>query len=147
MKVILQQDIIGLGDAGDIVDVSDGYARNYLLPKKLVILATNVSKKAVEHQMRLIKIKKEKRRNQIEKLIESLSTVEITIRANVGGEGKLFGSVTSIDIAKELKELGFEIDKRKIILESPIKHIGRFDVPIKLDKGYTTKIGVTVEKG
>ena len=146
MKVILQKDIQGLGDAGDIKDVSNGYARNYLLPKKLVILANEVSKKAVAHQARLIKRKKEKRRNKIESLSETLSSIEITINVNVGEEGKLFGSVTSMDIARKLKELGYEIDKRKIQLDEPIKHIGKYDVPIKLDEGFTSIIIVTVDK-
>ena len=146
MKVILQQDVTGLGESGDIKDVSSGYVRNYLLPQKLVILANEVSKKAIEHQKRLVKIKKEKRRNKIEKLSESLSSIEVTINANVGEGGKLFGSVTSMDIAKKLQEQGFDIDKRKIQLDDPIRQTGRFEVPIKLDEGFTPKIQVTVDK-
>ncbi|MDY6934778.1 MAG: 50S ribosomal protein L9 [Spirochaetota bacterium] len=146
MKVILQQDIQYLGEAGDIKEVSDGYARNYLLPKKLVILSNEVSKKAMEHQKRLIRRKKEKRRNRIEKLAESLTGIEVSMNAQVGEEGKLFGSVTSIDIAKKLKELGYEIDKRKIQLVEPIKHIGRYEVPIKLDEGFTAKVAIIVDK-
>ena len=146
MKVILQKDIQGLGDAGDMKEVSNGYARNYLLPKKLVILANEVSKKAVAHQDRLIKRKKEKRRNTIENLSKTLSSLEITINANVGEEGKLFGSVTSMDIAKKLKELGYDIDKRKIQLDDPIKHTGKYEVPIKLDEGFSSIIMVTVGK-
>ena len=111
MKVILQNDVPGLGEAGDIKDVSNGYVRNYLLPKKMVIVSNEVSKKAIEHQSRLIKIKKEKRKNQIEKLVDSLSNLEIHIGANVGEEGKLFGSVTTIDIAKKLITMyGYEPD-------------------------------------
>ena len=146
MKVILQQDVIGLGESGDIKDVSPGYVRNYLLPQKLVIVANEVSKRAIEHQKRLVKIKKEKRRNKIEKISEALSSIEVSIEANVGEGGKLFGSVTSIDIAKKLQEQGFEIDKRKIQLDDPIKQIGKYEVPIKLDEGFTSKIWVTVDK-
>jgi large subunit ribosomal protein L9 len=124
MKVILQKDVANLGDAGDIKEVAEGYARNFLLPRKLVIVANESSKRAVEHQNKLIRIKKEKRRKDSEKLASSLTGVEITITAQVGEEGKLFGSVTAIDIAKKLKEKGFEVDKRKIIIENPIKQEG-----------------------
>ncbi len=147
MKVILQKDIQNLGEAGDIRDVSDGYARNYLLPRNLVILANEASKKILQHQEKLIKIKKAKRRKHSEKLFESLKDLEVKIAANAGEEGKLFGAVTPIDIAKKLKELGFEIDKRKIIQDEPIKQVGDYVIPLKLDAGLTAEIKVIVEKG
>lgn len=146
MKVILQKDVPNLGDAGDIKDVANGYARNYLLPRKLVIMANDSSKKAVEHQNKLIKVKKEKRKKDSEKVAEGISGLEIKIIAQVGEEGKLFGSVTSMDIAKKLSENGFEIDKRKIHLENPIKNIGEYEIPLKLDEGLTTNIKVVVDK-
>ena len=124
MKVILQKDIPNLGEAGDIKDVANGYARNYLLPRKLVIKSNEGSKKALLHEQRLIEIKKVKRKKQQEKLLESLSNIEISIPAYSGEEGKLFGSVTSIDIAKKLSEVGYNIDKRKIQLADPIKQLG-----------------------
>ncbi|PKL35292.1 MAG: 50S ribosomal protein L9 [Spirochaetae bacterium HGW-Spirochaetae-1] len=146
MKVILQKDVPNLGDAGDIKDVADGYARNYLLPQKLVILANSSSQKAAEHQKRLIKFKKEKRKKVSEKLSESMSGIEIKLTAQVGDEDKLFGSITTMDIAKQLKMLGFEIDKRKIQMEQPIKELGEFEIPVKLEEGLTAKIKVIVEK-
>ena len=146
MKVILQKDVPNLGDAGDIKDVAAGYARNYLLPRKLVILGNESSKKAIGHQGKLIKLKKEKRKKESEKIAEGISGLEIKIVAQVGEEGKLFGSVTSMDISKKLKENGFEIDKRKINLENPIKNVGEYDVPLKLDEGLTTNIKVVVDK-
>ena len=146
MKVILQKDVPNLGDAGDIKDVAAGYARNYLLPRKLVILANDSSKRAVDHQEKLVKLKKEKRKKESEKIAEGISGVEVKIVAQVGEEGKLFGSVTSMDIAKKLKENGFEIDKRKIQLENPIKDVGEYEVPLKLDEGLTTNIKVVVDK-
>jgi len=146
MKVILQKDIANLGDAGDIKEVSDGYARNYLLPKKLVIIANESSKKAIEHQKKLIKIKKDKRKKESEKIAEGIKGIELTIPAQVGEEGKLFGSVTSMDIAKHLAEKGFNIDKRKILLESPIKHEGEYTVNIKLDEGLSATVKVNVVK-
>jgi large subunit ribosomal protein L9 len=146
MKVILQKDIPNLGDAGDIKDVSDGYARNYLLPRKLVIVANDSSKKAAEHQKKLIKVKKEKRKKLSEKMAEGLTGIEVRIAAQVGEEGKLFGSVTAMDIAKKLKEQGFEVDKRKIIIEHPIKQEGEYSIKIKLDEGQAPEIKVIVAK-
>ncbi len=146
MKVILQKDIPNLGDAGDIRDVAEGYARNYLLPRKMVIAANESSKKAIEHQDKLIKKKKEKRKMLSEKLAERISGLEIAISVQVGEEGKLFGSVTSLDIAKKLKEKGFDIDKRKILLESPIRQEGEHSVKIKLDEGQAPSIKVIVGK-
>lgn len=144
MKVILQKDVPNLGDAGDIKEVADGFARNYLLPRKLVIPADESSRRVVEHQKRLIHIKKEKRKKQSQKIAESLAGIELRIAARVGEEGKLFGSVTSMDIAKSLKERGFEIDKRKIVIEQPIKQEGEYTVTIKLDEGQSVEIKVIV---
>jgi len=147
MKVILQKDIPNLGDAGDIKDVADGYARNYLLPKKLVLLANESSRKAIEHQRKLIKLKKDKRKKESEKVAEALNGVEIQIEAQVGEEGKLFGSVTSMDIAAKLLEKGHEVDKRKILLDAPIKQEGEFEITIKLEEGLNAQIKVSVVKG
>ena len=144
MKVILQKDIPSLGDAGDIKEVAEGFARNYLLPKKLVIVANDSSKKAIEHQKKLIKIKKDKRKKSSEQIAQSMTGVELTITAQVGEEGKLFGSVTSMDIARSLREKGFEIDKRKILLDAPIKQEGEFNVSIKLEEGLTASVKVNV---
>ncbi|PKL16626.1 MAG: 50S ribosomal protein L9 [Spirochaetae bacterium HGW-Spirochaetae-5] len=146
MKVILQKDIPNLGDAGDIKEVAEGFARNFLLPKKLVIVANDSSKKAIDHQKKLIKIKKDKRKKTSEQIAASMSDVEITIPAQVGEEGKLFGSITSMDIAKELKLKGFDIDKRKIQLDSPIKSEGEFKVSIKLEEGLSATVKVIVVK-
>ena len=146
MKVILQKDIPSLGDAGDIKEVAEGFARNYLLPKNLVIVANESSKKAVEHQMKLIKIKKDKRKKTSEQLAASMADIEITIPAKVGEEGKLFGSITSMDIARHLKDKGFDIDKRKILLDSPIKSEGEFKISIKLEEGLSAAVKVVVVK-
>ena len=147
MKVILQRDIANLGEAGDIKDVSDGFARNFLLPKKLVILANESSQRAIEHQRKLVKIKKEKRKKESEKLMESVNSLELQIAAQVGEEEKLFGSVTAMDISRALKEKGFEIDKRKIHIEEPIKKLGDHKVSIKLDEGLTARVKVSVVRG
>lgn len=146
MKVILQKDVPNLGDAGDIKDVATGYARNYLLPQKLVIPANESSKKAIEHQKKLIKFKKEKRKKTSEKIAENMSGIVLTIPAQVGEEGKLFGSITSMEIARRLSEQGFAIDKRKIVMDSPIKHEGEFEVSVKLDEGLNTTVKIIVVK-
>jgi large subunit ribosomal protein L9 len=146
MKVILQKDIPSLGDAGDIREVAEGFARNYLLPKKLVIVANESSKKAIDHQKKLIRIKKDKRKKTSEQLAASMSDIELTISAKVGEEGKLFGSITSMDIAKQLKEKGFDVDKRKILLDNPIKSEGEFKIAIKLEEGLTATVKVNVVK-
>src|SRR4030042_2219234 len=146
MRVILQKDILNLGGAGDIKEVSDGYARNYLLPRKLVIVANESSRRAAEHQKKLIKLKKEKRKKQSEKLAESFTGIELHFTVQVGEEGKLFGSVTAMDIAKKLKEKGFEIDKRKVVIDNPIRQEGEYTGKIKLDEGRTPAIKVVVGK-
>lgn len=146
MKVILQKDIHNLGDAGDIKEVADGYARNFLLPRKFVIRANEKNKKEAEHQKKLIRIKKEKRRKESEKLNEALSGVSLVIKAKVGEEGKLFGSVTNIDVAKQLSDLGYSIDRKKIQLENPIKQEGEYEIPVRLDDGITAKVKLSVEK-
>jgi large subunit ribosomal protein L9 len=146
MKVILQKDVPNLGDAGDIKEVADGYARNYLLPRKLVIAANESSRKVMEHQGRLIRLKKEKRKKLSEKIAGNMAGLELTIKAQVGEEGKLFGSVTAIDIAKALKAQGFEIDKRKIVIDSPIRQVGDYKVKIRLDEGQIPEIKVIVDK-
>ncbi len=146
MKVVLQKDIPNLGDAGDIKEVAEGYARNFLLPKNLVLPATANSQKSLEHQKKLIRIKKEKRKKVSEKISEALSALELKFTVQVGEDDRLFGSVTSMDIAKKLQELGHEVDKRKINLETPIKKLGEFTVPVKLDEGLTAELKVIVDK-
>ncbi|MFW5769972.1 MAG: 50S ribosomal protein L9 [Spirochaetota bacterium] len=146
MKVILQKDIPNLGDAGDVKEVADGYARNFLLPKRLVIQYNESSERAIRHQKKLINFKKEKGRSQSEKMAESVANLEIKIIAQVGEEDKLFGSVTSMDIAKHLAEKGYQVDKRKIQLDEPIKKKGEYEVPVKLDEGVAATIKVIVDK-
>jgi len=146
MRVILQKDVQNLGEAGDIKEVAEGFARNFLLPKKLVIPYNESSAKAIEHQKKLVKIKKEKRKKEGQKLVEALSSVALTIGAQVGEDEKLFGSVTAIDIADKLVQMGYTIDKRKIVLPEPIKKAGEHEVKIKLEEGLTATIKVSVVK-
>ncbi|MCD6320492.1 MAG: 50S ribosomal protein L9 [Candidatus Desulfofervidaceae bacterium] len=132
MKVILREEVSSLGQIGDIVDVANGYARNYLIPKKLALPATRKNMKALEHERQILLQKRQRLKHRAENLAAKLNTITCEIAKQVGEEGKIFGSVTAMDIAKALEEKGIEIDKRKIVLETPIKHIGDYEVPIKL---------------
>jgi len=144
MKVILTQDMDSLGLAGEIVDVARGYARNYLIPKKIALDATEDNIKRTETQRKTIEVKRVKLKEDAQKIKERLAEVMISIAQKVGEEDKLYGSVTSMNIADELEKQGITIDRRKIILDKPIKSLGEFSVPIKLHPQVTASIKVTV---
>ena len=132
MKVILRKDIEKLGNAGDIVTVKDGYARNYLLPRGLAVPATPGNLRAIEEEKKLAELRANREKRAAEKLAEKLNSVSVTATVSVGEEDKIFGAVTTQMIADLLKEKGYDIDRRKIHLEEPIKALGIYDVPIKL---------------
>ena len=145
MEVILKEDVNKLGHRGDVVKVADGYGRNYLLPGKLAIEATP-NNKAVIEQMKGSSIRKlAKEKIEAEHLATLLASVELVFERKVGENEHLFGSVTSGDIAHQLEEKGFTIDRRKISLEEPLKSLGEFHVPIKLHREVTTHLKVTVK--
>ena len=145
MEVILKEDVIKLGNRGDVVKVADGYGRNYLLPGKLAIEAT-ANNKAVIEQMKGSSIRKlAKEKIEAEALSKQLEAVELLFERKVGDNDHLFGSVTSGDIAHQLAEKGFTIDRRKISLEEPLKQLGEFHVPIKLHREVTSHLKVTVK--
>ncbi|MEW6054906.1 MAG: 50S ribosomal protein L9 [Nitrospirota bacterium] len=144
MKVILKDDIKNLGTMGQIVDVSDGFARNYLVPKGLAVEANTKNVKALEHDKRIIQEKAKKIKNQAQEFSEKISGMTLIIKAKAGEEGKLFGSVTSMDIAEQMKHEGIEIDKKKISIEEPIKRIGSFTVSIKTHPEITAQLNVQV---
>lgn len=144
MQVILLEDVLSLGKAGDLVKVSDGYGRNYLIPQKKAILATEKSLKVIEHQKRQVQQRMEKTRRDAEKMGHRIETLSCTFVKTVGESGKLFGSVTSMDIENYLKENGIEVDRKKISLEEPIKNLGMFTVPIKLHSEVTANLKVWV---
>ena len=145
MKVILIQDMDALGLEGEIVNVADGYARNYLIPKELALKANEQNIKLMETQSKKIEIKRLKAKEDAEKVKEKMTGMVITISQKAGEEEKLFGSVTSMDIATHLEKQGITIDRRKIALDKPIKTIGEFDVLVKLYPGVTVSIKVVVE--
>jgi len=144
MKVILLEDVPSLGKAGDLAKVSDGYGRNYLIPQKKAMVATEKSVKVVEHQKRLVQQRMDKTRKDAEKLGRQIEGLSCTFAKTVGESGKLFGSVTSMDIEDYLKENGIEVDRKKIALDEPIKNLGMFTVPIKLHPEVTTHLKVWV---
>lgn len=146
MQVILKTDVEKLGKAGDVLVVADGYARNYLIPRNLAVLATEKNRRALEHEKRMEFEKAAKEKRDAEKLAEALNGVSCTVRAQVGENERLFGSVTSLDIANALQEQGFEIDRKKIILDEPIRELGVFTVPVRVHTDITANIKVWVVK-
>ena len=146
MEVILRDYVEKLGKRGEIVKVSDGYARNYLLPRKLALPATEGNKKHVERERRIVETREAEEKSQAEAIVSRLSTVDITIARRVGETEQLYGSVTATDISDFLKTKGFEIDRRKLILPEPIKTIGEHDVPLKLHREVTAPLKVKVVK-
>ena len=145
MEVILKEDVSKLGHRGDVVKVADGYGRNYLLPGKLAIEAT-LANRAVIEQMKGSAVRKLAKEKVIaEDLSKKLESVELVFERKVGENDHLFGSVTSSDIAAQLEEKGYTVDRRKISLEEPLKSLGEFHVPIKLHREVTTHLKVTVK--
>lgn len=145
MEVILKEDVNKLGHRGDVVKIADGYGRNYLLPGKLAIEATPANKAVIE-QMKGSAIRRLAKEKVIaEDLSKKLESVELVFERKVGENDHLFGSVTSGDIAHQLEEKGYTIDRRKISLEEPLRSLGEFHVPIKLHREVTSHIKVTIK--
>jgi large subunit ribosomal protein L9 len=144
MKVILRQDFEQLGKIGDVVDVKDGYARNYLIPRNLAYQATESSIRILEEEKKQFAKKLEKERKEAEVLAADLGKLSITIKMKVGEDDKLFGSVTSQMISDAVVEKGVKLEKRQVALEEPIKSLGIYDVPIKLSGGVSGLIKVWV---
>ncbi|HEX4308965.1 MAG TPA: 50S ribosomal protein L9 [Acidobacteriaceae bacterium] len=145
MEVILREDVSNLGHRGDVVKVADGYGRNYLLPKKLAMEATAANKAVIE-QMKASAVRRSaKEKAEAEQLVTQLNTVALVFERKVGEGDHLFGSVTSGDIAQGLTDKGFNIDRRKVQLDEPLKSTGEFHVPVKLHREVTAHISVTVK--
>ncbi len=144
MELILREDVSNLGRRGDVVNVKDGYGRNYLLPKKLAVPLTEGNKKVVEQQ-KVAALKREAHeKSEAEQLAGMVSQQRLVIARKAGENGTLFGSVTSIDIAEALHKSGYEIDRRKIVLEDPLKQLGEFSVPVRLHRDVTATVTVQV---
>jgi len=146
MEVILREDIEKLGSRGEVVKVASGYARNFLLPKRLAVLATESNKKIVEQERQAHLRREVKVVSEAQDLGKMMGAVTVTIAQKAGEADQLFGSVTSKDIAEALAAQNFTIDRRKIHLEEPIKQLGEFKVPVKLHKDVTAEITVVVVK-
>ncbi len=146
MKVILTENVPNLGRIGDIVKVAPGYARNYLMPKGLALEASSSKLEELEHHKRMLAQKREKVRREMQSTAEKLNQVTLTFSRKVVEEDKLYGSVNVADIQKALADQGFAVDKRVILLDQPIKQLGEFTVPVKMDADITAEIKVVVAK-
>ena len=146
MKVILKDDIDGLGICGEVVNVKGGYARNYLIPRNLAVLASTGNLKSIDEIKKQKSFRDTKRKRQSEQVKDKLEKISLTAEVQVGEEDKVFGSVTPTQIAGLLKQQGFEIDRRLIQLDEAIKALGVYTVPIKLDKDVVAEVKLWVVK-
>ncbi len=144
MQVILREDVEKLGKIGDTVKVRDGYARNYLIPMKKAIEATPKNLRALEHAKKMVADRLRRLKKEAANAAERLKSVSVVIKAKAGEEGKLFGAVTAKDIAEAVAAQGLELDRRKILLDEPIKRLGEHTVPVKLHADVTVELKVSV---
>ena len=146
MEVILREDIDNLGNRGEVVKVANGYARNFLIPKRLAVAATDSNKKIVEQERQAHLRKEAKQAGEAQDLAKLLNGVSVTIAQKAGENDQLFGSVTSKDVADALAAKNFTIDRRKIQLDEPIKQLGEYKIPVRLHREVTAEITVVVAK-
>jgi large subunit ribosomal protein L9 len=144
MKIILKEDIKKIGKMGQIVDVANGYARNYLVPKGLAVEASTKNIRSLEHEKKIIQEKAKKLKDSAQDIASRISSMTLTIKAKAGEEEKLFGSVTTMDIAEALLNEGLDIDKKKISLEEPIKRLGSYSVQIKLHSDVSVPLNIQI---
>jgi large subunit ribosomal protein L9 len=144
MEVILKEDIVNVGKIGEVVRVRDGYARNYLLPRGLVLIANKKNLKTFEHHKKIVGDQKQKIMRNAQAMGDQLAAVSLVIPMKVGEEGRLFGSVTNMQIEKALKAKGLTVDRRKIHLDTPIKSVGDYEVPIRLSADVTVPLKLSV---
>ena len=146
MEVILREDIERLGNRGQVVKVADGYARNFLLPKRLAVAATDANRKIVEQERQAHLRREAKQKSEAEDLSKLLNGVTVTIAQKAGENDQLFGSVTSKDVADALAQKNFTIDRRKVLMDEPIKQLGEFKIPVRLHKDVIAEVTVQVVK-
>jgi large subunit ribosomal protein L9 len=144
MEVILREHVEHLGSRGEIVKVADGYARNYLLPRKLALLATEGNKKQIERERAKLEAHEAEEKKVAEAIADRMANLEVVIARKVGETEALYGSVTTADVAEALAAKGFDIDRRKIQLAEPIKKLGDFDLPVRLQREVTATVKVRV---
>lgn len=145
MKLILREDVYNLGKSGELVTVKEGYARNYLLPRNLAMLASSANVKQLEHEKKVIELRQQKLKGSAQEQAKKLEGVKVVIKRKVGDQEKLFGSVTALDIAEALAAAGHKLDRRLIHLPEPIKAVGAFEVEMRLHRDVTAKLNVNVE--
>jgi len=146
MELILRDHVDHVGKRGDVVKVADGYARNYLLPRKLALPATEANKRWIARERKIAEAREGEEREAAEALADRLVALELTIARKVGDNDTLYGSVTNADIADLLKEQGFDLDRRKILLPDPLRALGEAHVPVKLHRDVTAQLKITVVK-
>lgn len=144
MQVILKEDVKNIGVAGSIVNVADGYARNYLIPRNLAVEASSRNIRALEHERKKIEEVARRAKESALELSNRLSSVTVQIMAKAGEEGKLFGSITNADISEALKKEGLDVDRKKIILEEPIKRVGAYTVNVKVHHDMIVPVNINV---
>lgn len=145
MKLILREDVYNLGKSGELVTVKEGYARNYLLPRNLAMLASSANVRQLEHEKQVIELRQQKLKGVSLEQAKKLEGVKLTIKRKVGEQDKLFGSVTALDIAEALAAAGHKLDRRLIHLPEPIRSVGAFEVEVRLHRDVTAKLAVAVE--
>jgi len=146
MEVILKKSVEGLGAPGDVLNVADGYARNYLLPMQLAVHATERNRRYLEHQKRVIDQEESKNREHAREIAAQISGVTCTLKRRAGENDRLFGSVTSMDVAEAVRAEGFELERRFFELAEPIRELGVFMVPVKLHTDVVVELRVVVER-
>ena len=146
MEVILREHVDNLGHRGDVVKVAPGYARNYLLPRKLALPVNEGNKRVIERERKLAETRELEERQQAEAVANRLTQIELTLSRRVGDTEQLYGSVTTADIADALLEKGLEIDRKRIHLDEPLKSLGAFTIPVKLHRDVTAQLKVHVAK-
>ncbi len=144
MKLILREDVYNLGKSGEVVIVKPGYGRNFLLPRKMAVLASETNVRQLEHEKTVISARHAKQKGSAQEQAKKISAVSVTIKRKVGDQDKLFGSVTALDIAESLAAQGQKVDRRQIHMPEPIKSVGNFEVELQLHPDVTAKIKVQV---
>lgn len=144
MKLILREDVYNLGKSGELVSVKDGYARNYLLPRNLAMLANDTNVRQLEHEKQVIELRQQKMKGGAVEQAKKLEAAQVKIARKVGEQDKLFGSVTALDIAEALNAAGHKVDRRLIHLPEPIRAVGSYEVELRLHREVTAKIKVEV---
>lgn len=146
MKVLLKQDVPKIGKKGELLEVKEGYARNFLIPNGLAVEATGGTLKQLDEEKKALERRKAKEKEEAQALAAKIKGVTVTLKHKAGEEGRLFGSITSSEVAEALKQKGFEIDKKQVLVDDPIRLVGKYDVKVKLHAEVTASLHVEVMK-